>query len=279
MHGRTLIGLTGICLRFTLLLALTYAVSGAGTVRADDRHYLWQSRDQFVALERQEPGTSLANAHPADVAPETLTALLGGIEVRLEPGGKPEALFTPATLELLATHLQEALRKATARDDVVFAVIGLHNSLFGFAKSPKVTTGRLFRQDGRLNLIVGQAQQDVNEREDRRLAPFVPGSRKEAAEGDWRLLPRPGQSVFTLARRDWLVFTEAPQPVPKTVPERPQQAATPPPPPMPATQPPAPPAGTRTPAERLQMLLELKQKGLISEEEYRNKRQQILDSI
>lgn len=273
MNGRTIIEIMGVCLRFTILLALAYAMSGAGTVRAEERKMLWQSRDQFVALERQEQG---GNSHPVEVAPETLTALLAAIDVRPEPGGKVEALFTPASLEALVPHLHEALRTASVRDDVVFAVIGLHTSLLGFAKSPKVTTGRLFRQDGRLNLIVGQVQQDVNEREDRRLAPFVPGSRQQVSEGVWQLLPRAGQEAFTLTRKDWIVFTDVPRPVTITVPAPPKPV---PPPQLPTAPPSALPKETRTPVERMQILNELKSKGLISEEEFRNKRQQILDGI
>jgi len=273
MNSRTIIEIMGVCLRFTILLALAYAMSGAGTVRAEERKMLWQSRDQFVALERQEQG---GNSHPVEVAPETLMALLTAIDVRLEPGGKVETLFTPASLEALVPHLHEALRTASDRDDVVFAVIGLHTSLFGLGKSPRVTTGRLFRQDGRLNLIVGQAQQDVNEREDRRLAPFVPGSRRQVSEGVWQLLPHAGQDAFTLTRKDWIVFTDAPRPMTIAVPEAPkpvlrQQA--------PGASSPAPPKEARNPVERMQILNELKGKGLISEEEFRSKRQQILDGI
>jgi len=270
----------------SLSLKMTYRLVGClllacSLISADrawsaERRELWQSRDQFVALEPMERGAEGPNQHPAEVAPEMLSALLGAIDVRSEGASGSEALFTQAALEALVPQLQLALRTATAKEDVTFAVIGLHKALFGLAKSPKVTTGRMFRRDGHLNLIVGLVQKDFNEREDRRLAPFIPGSRKQAPSGGGQLLPHGGQDTFTLIRKDWIVFTDAPRPmtINQSVPSTnviPQQ--TPVMPSLPV------PAETRNPVERMEKLNELKNKGLISEEEYRGKRKQILDGL
>jgi hypothetical protein len=246
---------------------------------ASDVRRLWQSRDQFVALERQEsdPISQVPlNDHPVTIDIERLTAILSSIDMRDTDGDKPESLFTEQSLEALAPEIQKALQQAASGDDVTFAIIGLYKSLFGFAKSPKVTTGRVFYQGGKLNIIVGLVHQDVNERnEDRRLSPFTPGGRQKSLEGKWTLLPQYGKNGFTLVRRDWVAFgdewskPEAQAPVV-------EKAA---PVPLPSTSTVKQPSDARTPAERLTTLNELKHKGLITEEEYRTKRIELLNGL
>jgi len=253
-----------------LLVLLTLSF----TVHAVDVRYLWQSRDQFVALERQDitsSGSAQPNDHPAELTLDRLTAILSSIDVRPTDGAKPEPLLTRSAVEVLAPYLRQALQQASPSQDVTFAVIGLHNALYGLAKSPKVTTGRVFYKAGRLNIIVGLVQQEVRDRDDRRLFPFTPGNRQKASAGEWTLLTK-----TPLVRSDWMDFGDdwqAPV-VPKPVVEQL----------LPSVQTaPAPPekrdSDTRRPADRLSTLNELKDKGLISEEEYRGKRLEILNGL
>jgi hypothetical protein len=245
---------------------------------ASDVRRLWQSRDQFVALERQDPvpsGHVLHNDHPVRIDIERLTAILSSIDMRDTDGGKPESLFTKPALQVLAPQLQQALQQAAPGEDVTFAIIGLHDTLYGLAKSPKVTTGRVFYQGGKLHIIVGLVHKDVSDRDDRRLSPFTPGSRQKAPAGEWTLLPQSGKNGFTLVRKDWVSFSDewsnpdAPAPVV-------EKAA---PVPVPSTSTVKQPSDTRTPAERLTILNELKSKGLITEEEFRTKRLEILNGL
>lgn len=247
----------------------------SATAQAADVRHLWQSRDQFVALERQDStssGPAQPNDHPAELTLERITTILSSINIRAEDGGKPEPLLTGSAVQTLAPYLQQGLQQASPAQDVTFAVIGLHSALYGLAKSPKVTTGRVFFKAGRLNIIVGLVQQEVRDRDDRRLFPFTPGSRQKTAAGEWTLL-----AGTPLVRRDWMAFAEEWQ-VPvvqnpvaekKSVPA--VQSAP--------VQAPNPDSDTRRPAERLINLNELKEKGLITEDEYRTKRLEILNGI
>ena len=232
-----------------------------------------------MALERQDSnpgGTLISNDHPVEISPDRLTAYLASIELQSPDSKKPEQLFTLQSLEVLVPEMLQGFKKAAPGEDVTFATIGLHRSLLGFAKSPRVTTGRAFYKGGRLNVIIGYAQRDFNEREDRRLSPFIPGNRQKPLEGEWSLLPQPGQNGFALVRKDWVTFSDewrvsVPQkpaaeqnvPLVQTAPARPVKQNN----------------DTRKPAERLTTLNELKEKGLISEEEYRSKRLEILNSL
>lgn len=245
---------------------------------AAERRMLWQSRDQFVALEQQDgetTGPALPNEHPATITGEQLATLLAALQLKATESAAPEPLFTRETQETLVAQLLPGLRQATPTDDLTFAVIGLHEALFGLAKEPRVTTGRLFVRDGRLNIIVGLAQQGVNEYADRRLAPFTPGSRREAAAGKWQLQVPQQPAGYNLIRKDWVRADTNWHP---PIAAAPAAATTT----SPAGQP-APalnqPVQSRSPAERLIILKELHDKGLITDEEYRAKRLQIMNEL
>jgi hypothetical protein len=266
----------------SLLVLLATAIAS----HASEGRQLWQSRDQFVALDSQvsnRDSTTAPNNHPSEITQARLAAVLTSLEIRASDSSRIEPLFTRDSLDTLVPQLQLGLRQALPGEDVTFAVIGLYKTLYGFAKSPKVITGRMFVKAGQLNIIFGLVQQDVNEREDRRLSPFTPGTRSSVAAGDWKILPPAGQDV-TLLRKDWVAFNEGwnppieppATPAVKTVPLQniPAQPA----------QPPAQPAkqrieDTRSPADRLIILNGLKEKGLISDDEYRSKRMEILNGL
>lgn len=259
---------------FVAAAVLMFFTASETVYAADSRRTIWQSRDQFVSVVSQDSAKdapSVANDHPVEISLDRLTSILTSINVRLADSEKPGPLFTAAALQFLVPHLQQGLRQAAPGDDVVFAVFGLHDALYGLAKSPRVTTGRIFYKAGKLNLIVGLVQKEVNEREDRRLSPFTPGSRQKASAGEWTLL-----TDTPLVRRDWMAFGEEWQ-APVVQQSAVEKKAAP------LKVEPVQPAkrqdDVRKPAERLTTLNELKEKGLITEEEYRAKRMDILNGI
>jgi hypothetical protein len=262
-----------------ILQALCAILILSTSASAADRTYLWQSREQFVALERAESDPSKPvppNDHPAVVSADRLTGMMETLSFRATGSQKPDALLTPQSIQILAPLLQEALQQAKPGEDITFAVIGLYNSLYGFAKSPKVTTGRVFVRSGSLNIIFGQLQQEVRDRDDRRLYPFISGSWNEVAAGDWsvRISDQPGAS---LVRKDWVAFGSVWQPAVKVVPA--QEPGKPG-----AVSPPSQTQkgakiDSRSPADRLNVLKELKDNGLISGDEYSIKRMEILNSL
>lgn len=256
-----------------------------GTAEAGSGRTVWKSREQFVDVVPREPegSGSAVNEHPASVSPLELRRLLSSVALSRE--GDETSLFSETELKVLESAGVKGLRQAGPDEDVTFAVFGYHTALQGFLKETRVTTGRMFYQDGKLNLILGIAQREVMDNEDRRLNPFVPGSRLKQADLAGRITAAAGGVPFTMKRPDWLVFSpysDSP-PVVEAVQPRPESAA---PVAVPATQPQEPskrvdrPTNqTRSPEERLILLNDLKQKGLITDEEYRAKRLRILDEI
>lgn len=251
----------------------------SSTSHASDVRHIWQSRDQFVALERQDAsqgGTAVINDHPVELSPDRLAAMLASVELHSEDSNRPEQLITNQSLEVLVPQMVQGFRQAAPSEDVTFAIIGLHKSMLGFAKSPKVTTGRAFFKGGRLNVIFGLVRNEFNEREDRRLSPFTPGSRQKAAQGEWVLLAQPGRNGFSLSRKDWVAFSDEWRAPVAQIPVSDQNV---PPVPTAPAQSGKRSNDTRSPAERLTTLNELKGKGLISEEEYQGKRMEILNGL
>lgn len=265
--------------RISLACSLLVLLICSSVTRASEGRQLWQSRDQFVSLVQQErltPEAVLPNDHPVEISPARLTAMLAAIEFSSAENSKPEQLFLSESVEVLVPQLVQGFRNAAPGEDVAFAIIGLYKTSLGFARSPKVTTGRAFYKDGQLNIIFGFARKDFNEREDRRLAPLTPGNRLGALDGEWRLQPQSGQSGYSLVRKDWVIFSDAWLIPVATVPVVEKAAA---PELVPSVPPLKRPGYERNPAERLSTLNELKDKGLISEDEYRVKRLEILNGL
>ncbi|RNC68484.1 MAG: SHOCT domain-containing protein [Desulfuromonadales bacterium] len=249
---------------------------------------VWKVREQYVEVVPRERGAdtaSVANDHPASVTPAEIRRLLASVALSQPGNGTPAPLFSDTELKVLEDAGVKGLLQAGPDEDVVFAVFGYYSTLHGFLKETKVTTGRMFYQDGRLNLILGVVQREVMDNEDRRLNPFVPGSRLKQSAIAGRITAAAGGVPFTSKRPDWLVFTpySSAPPVVEVVQPRPEPAA-------PVVVPAAPPLETpkrvERPAaqpksleERLILLNDLKQKGLITDDEYRAKRLRILDEL
>ncbi len=231
---------------------------------------------EFTAIQRadKEPGAA-ANQQPVVIAPESLRLLLA--PARLINGQANVPLFHPEELNDLIEALSEALAAAGAGDDLL--LLSTHRRGEGILRTPTGLTARLFVQGDALNLIVHDARRDfVNAYIGSRIPPtFTFGSR--ASPGPVTLA-YPGATV---KRADWLVIplqraaapVVAPAPAPAIVlpPAAPAQAA------------PAPAARAATPAtadeieQRLLTLKRLRERGLISEEEYQQKRREILQAL
>jgi hypothetical protein len=280
-----------LCCFLLMLLVTGGGIAGCAAMRADpardmNARKIWQTRDQYVAIEmqdRQSGGTTPANAHPAAISTDRLRSALASIEVLLPGGDKTVPLFNDPEVKILTEKIREGLALAGPDQDVTFAIVGYYATLAGVFKESKVTTARVFCRDGELNIIFGDVLRDVREQEDRRLNPFLPGSRTAVATLNWTLAARAGGEHFAVKRPDWLTFPLTGSATPLTVPAAREdsgssvtggKAAAP------AVAPEKPaPAEKKSVEERLMLLNELRNKKLITEEEYRAKRLEILNEL
>jgi hypothetical protein len=270
-----------------VVLAMVGVLCGCATTRAGEGRVLWQVRDQYVKIEKQDRpagATVSANSHPADISDERVRSMLESMMVRPERGEQEVPLFNEDELAILGENIHNGLAQANPDEDVTFAIIGHYPSLMGLVRERMVTTGRVFCRDGELNIIFGDMHRSFRENEDRRLQPFLPGSRGAAPAREWRLIAKAGGEPFVAKRPDWVSFSLAAPPAVVTAPAAvvpatgagrgtEQKAPTAVSPAKPAT------AGKKSPEERLIILNDLHNKKLITDEEYRAKRLEILNEL
>jgi putative oligomerization/nucleic acid binding protein len=222
--------------------------------------YEYRPQLGYVRIERIEAGAP-DNAHPFNIPEDVLRQALASLELegRLTP---VTPVFDDEELAEIVPHLSAALAKAAPKEDVTFAVTGRHGT-FG-AHSPRtVTTGRLFVRERQLNVVFGLVHQPYEQRyQESPLGPgalsFPPGSRAYRSEGFWKLAPKAGHLADK--RVDWVMLDTS----------RAGPAA-----------PVAPSADSRYEEiqNRLSVLNRLKADGLITEEEYGERRRAILQGL
>ncbi len=247
-------------------------------VKVDPKRRAWQIGEfKTVQLVARESGSE-ANQQPVSVQPEWLRQQLA--YVRTTVNGPAVPLFSADELADLIEPIAQALSVAEPGDDLLLLSTSRRGE--GILTAPLGITARLFAQGGNLNLIVRDARLDfVNNYRGTHIAPqFTFGSRSEAGRAVV-------QSANATSRRaDWLAIpltAGTPVAAPAVAQQlvlQPAQAA----PPLTAV-PTAPAAKPRDPAffeeqeQRLQALKRMRDKGLISEEEYQQKRKEILSLL
>ncbi|CAN7499567.1 SHOCT domain-containing protein [Rhizobacter sp. LjRoot28] len=218
-----------------------------------------------IQLVPRETG-STPNQHPARVAPDVLRQQLAGLRVVTEKGNV-EPLFGESEAQDIAEPLANALAAAGPEQDLLLLSSSRRDG--AFLTPPVGLTARLFVAGERLNVLVQDARVDYYGRwRGTHIRPeFTFGSRQSA--GKARLQAQGG----TLQRSDWAVL-----PLVAVATPAPASTAMPAVTAAPAAQPMAP-----TPAvdaeSRLRTLKRLRDTGLITEDEYQQKRGEILKSL
>lgn len=228
---------------------------------------LWEARGQHIRLVERDGGDS--NSHPAQLDRGQIRQAIGLLRLRPAAGVEDSPMFTPEEADFLAVQLSKALGLATQGQDVSTATIGLRKSIFGL-REPLKTTARIFVKNGELNVIFGQVQVEVPDTDstlrgvDPRLVTEVSGKRQSAAtpQPGWQLVS--GGEAVALKRNDWAVISL----------EKLATAGI-----VEGLSPPAPLPMPRSIADRLRLLDELKEKGLVTPAEYGSKRKQIIDAF
>ncbi|HVO51579.1 MAG TPA: SHOCT domain-containing protein [Thermoanaerobaculia bacterium] len=261
---------------------------------------------------KQTSGAALKYDHPATVSNDVASRILAAVTLEEHSFLKwreQGTIFAPEDVALLAPKLAEGLRRASPDQWVYFSSRNVPRALtFG---SIRFSDGIAFVKDGKLNLVFGNIAfvenvdtlpskldpRDIPTAADTRLAaksvlgaapPLIPGDR-------WLGHERTNWLVFDLAQ---VAATPPPPEAVATTPAAPPAAppaaapavVAPAPPPVvvapapaasagPSSAASAPPPAPRDAEERLRKLKDLRDKGLITPEEYEKKRQEILKGL
>lgn len=306
------------CVIVTVVLALSLAGCGTSLLnnkKADVKSVIWEQQDQFVRIESQDRDSILisGNDHPAKLSANLIRKTLGSLEVQFEGEEKPVPVFSPEELDILGETVSRGLAQAGPHEDITVAIAGIHMG----SAVPEISTYRLFLENDRLNLIIGTLHQKYAETSGRgKYAPmlasrkYTPPNERGTTTG-WAIVPRIGVQHKTngalandvVTRYDWLILNPTPetfreaaqmwedsaqfesqqqemqqkiQKMEQSIEQMKQNSTTGAPAAAPASD---EPMGLNKIEQRLQILQRLKNKGLINEEDFRAKKQEILDSI
>lgn len=259
-----------------VLVTVLAGCAGAGASNGGYHSYVYRSGDSYVRLDPIEAGAR-ANAHPYVVSADQLNRWLALVNVKGAASVGMVRLFSKEELEKIVPPLAVALSTARPNEDVTFAVAS-HRGMFADLSPKSITTGRLFADADSVNLILGVVQQRLNADESDygvNAPKITAGMRAHRVDTTvWKI--DPGRARFHGQRGDWLVFERTTSPATATG----RVSA-------PATKS-SGEAGAAAPTidskerqieERLQLLNRLKQKGVITEKEYRERRRAILEEL
>jgi hypothetical protein len=155
----------------------------------------------FVAV---APAEMLGLAHPATVSATELETRLAW--VGLHKGLTITGLLPADELKALTKDIARGLERAGPDEEVIFAVTDTGGSLL--PTEAEITTGRLFVDDGQLQLVVGFAQAAPADYARSEGHPLLPrfGSRAERTTVGWSLESYREEQVKVGRRGDWLLF-------------------------------------------------------------------------
>jgi hypothetical protein len=257
------------------VLVIVWATSlSAATEPPRSTVVVWSGQDQWVRIERQDDEAARPNDHPATLDSATVANALRALRVRPAESAGGAQLESPAfaqeELAQLAPQIAAGLSRAGPQQDVTFSTIGSHAlSPGGVMKDPNVNAGRVFFAGGRLNVIFGELhanyrKKNVYGQRDQDFEARRPGSRAKAGKQKWALATGPG---IETVRTDWAAID------PNAVGSPPAATAAAP------AKPAAPAEPEQDLERRLQVLKDLREKGLITEEAYEQKVQELLSGL
>jgi len=227
-----------------------------------------------IALYSTEAEPGNRNSHPITLEADQLSAALSRVRARSGETGEIIDLFPEKNREEAARRLAKALRRIDPDQELQLSSFRHIGTLFSGQRN--ASAARVFMESGRLNLIFGQIDLFFSEFRDpdRQVPPM--GSRKRASSLKGKILSSEG-ATFVDGRNDWValdLIRTAPSP-PAAAPSARGSGQTPE-----ATSPEADiKPQEKSIEEKLQILKNLKDKELITEQEYKDKKRDILDNL
>lgn len=253
------------------LRGITTGFSGTVGGNTQPSTEVYQGKYSFVRIQPAESGSAANQAMTVDAGHlrNALAALKGK-----NNSFAGASLFSSKELDELAPPLAKVIGMMQPGDDVIFAITSAHGVL-GLLQSQSVTTGRVFIANGKLNVIFGLARVNFEDEllGNHTLRPFVPGSRTRVIHPDSRLEGAPWKDGMP-GRDDWQAI---PQELLVLQAREHDGAVLRPPADAPTGKPDS--SGISDVERRLEILERLKQRGLITDQEYREKRQAILKDL
>ena len=281
---------------FATMLLGASLTTPAARERHEDGVVLWEGeKEQWVRLEPRDNASAPPNEHPVQVPAASLAPFLSSITV--DDDGEVGPVFATDEIQLLSDRLALGLAQARPEQDVTFRTAGTRALSGKLLKGTKVNSGRVFVQGGKVNLILGEVHGSYKKRNvygqwDEDFSELRPAARGTSEEHEWKLIAPAGVDFQRTGggaeRDDWLVVARDKMGTlssagSASLPASPGEPAPAEAMNTPAASAPAVPAPQLTPEadmeRRLRALKDLHDKGLITDDAYRAKVEEILSVL
>ena len=257
----------------------------------EKRKYLWKEGEYNYLYLESVPKKLGTLEHPQELSLELLREILLAIEYQrpwvnipfTKPKGKQYQLFLPEEIEKLIPHLVEGFKQANSSQWLNFSVRCQRGKLF--IGAVRITDGVAFIKEGKLNLVFRNIAEKLGVDENLNTSnplKYYPGSaylvEKEGFSLKRNKRSKPIFNWLVVDLKWWEKKLSASQKPEEKIKEKPEETA-----PSQEVKPeqakPVKEGKEKSIKERLLELKELYEEGLISEEEYKKKRQEILDQL
>lgn len=242
------------------------------------------------------------NDHPVELNAEEISTVLGLLKIRGKDdhgsGKKPKPVFPIQQADMLGRYLAKGLENAKPDQDIVFALEKSGTRLLGLKRDRFFVAGRAFYKDHKLNVIIGDYDRPRDEGYEAAYDPthvgivrynFDHGSRSKSSKGFKKAIVKvdgvENKQLEKTQRGNWLVIdvkaaSEADARMTslrkqeEMAKKREELRET-----LGSDETGRPKSATRSLEERFITLKRLRDKGLITDEEYAQKRKQMLNDL
>jgi hypothetical protein len=210
----------------TLLFSALPACSGLALGFGKDRGVIWQaSSNEFIKYSDRDKSADGNNNHPVNLDGDEISKILDSIKTVKQDDKSddkekhtPPTLFTAQQITLLGKYLAEGLAGARPDQDVIFALEKSIDRFIGLKPDRMFVAGRVFYKDNRLNLIIGDYDRPRNDAYEAAYDPthtgivryhFNYGDRGKSSGFDKAVITVNGIEYKQLKsgrRNDWLVI-------------------------------------------------------------------------
>ncbi|MAI38737.1 SHOCT domain-containing protein [Alteromonas sp.] len=124
---------------------------------------IWKKgKNNFIQTKviEEKQNVNITNNHPYSISDLVLNEIFSSISIQNYDANVP--LFSVKQQSILSKHISRALSQASAREDIIFALGRKQPSLGGIKTSTYYTAGRIFITDNTLNLIIGDHDKVAN---------------------------------------------------------------------------------------------------------------------
>ncbi|MCB1746609.1 MAG: SHOCT domain-containing protein [Gammaproteobacteria bacterium] len=183
---------------------------------------IWDLNEQYVRLVKIEDDAA-PNDHPVALDRIEVEQALASLQLWVEGGvfrdEEATTVYPRKQAAMIAHYVTDALGRAAPNEDVTFNVRGYADVMLSFAREREWTTGRVFYKDGKLNLIIGEYGKRLDKAkktvegsfgitDDFRDVNFQSGSRHQRGKMPGRVVTTAGVELGE-GRPDWIVIDVA----------------------------------------------------------------------